>query len=75
MAYAVGKCLLRHRLQDARMSQNELANEMGVTRQQINKYVNNPPTVMSLQVAKNIASILHCDIDDLYEWVETGNNE
>jgi DNA-binding XRE family transcriptional regulator len=30
---------------------------------------------MSLQVAKNIAAILNCNIEDLYEWIEVGNNE
>ncbi|MFD2046049.1 helix-turn-helix transcriptional regulator [Ornithinibacillus salinisoli] len=73
MAYQVGRCLLRERLQNAKMSQLELAAKLGVTRQQINKYVNDPPTVMTLQVAKNISTILHCSIEDLYEWVEVGD--
>lgn len=77
MAYQVGRCLLRNRLQEARMSQNELATKMSVTRQQINKYVNasDPPVIMTLPVAKNIASILRCNIEDLYEWIEVGDNE
>jgi transcriptional regulator with XRE-family HTH domain len=75
LAYKVGRCLLRERLQSANMSQKELADKLKVTKQQIHKYVNDPPTIMSLQVAKNIATILHCNIDDLYEWVEVGDNE
>lgn len=75
MTYKVGRCLLRYRLQDANMTQLELANKMNVTKQQVNKYVNEPPTIMTLQVAKNISIILHCEIDDLYEWIEVGNNE
>lgn len=75
LAYRVGRCLLRERLESAKMSQFELANKLGVTRQQINKYVNDHPTIMTLQVAKNIAAILNCRIEDLYEWIEVGDNE
>ncbi|MBT2215882.1 helix-turn-helix domain-containing protein [Virgibacillus dakarensis] len=75
MAYKVGRCLLRSKLQDANMSQLELATKLNVTRQQINKYVSDPPTIMTLQVAKNIAAILHCSIEDLYEWIEVGDKE
>ncbi|HSH25626.1 MAG TPA: helix-turn-helix transcriptional regulator [Massilibacterium sp.] len=75
MAYKVGRCQLRKRLQEAKMSQNELAAKLKVTRQQINKYVSDPPVIMTLQVAKNIASILNCTMDDLYEWEEVGDNE
>ncbi|RDW17597.1 XRE family transcriptional regulator [Oceanobacillus arenosus] len=74
MAYKVGRCLLRQKLKDAGMTQLQLANKLGVTEQQINKYVNNRQG-MSLQVAKNIAVILNCHTDDLYEWVIVGENE
>lgn len=53
------------------MTQFQLANRLGVSEQQINKYVNDRQK-MSLQVAKNIAVILNCHIDDLYEWLEVG---
>lgn len=57
------------------MEQSELAKKLNVTRQQINKYVQNKQT-MSIEVARNIASILNCRIEDLYEWIEeVGNNE
>ncbi|MYL41785.1 helix-turn-helix transcriptional regulator [Virgibacillus salexigens] len=74
MAYKVGRCLLRYRLNDAQMNQEELSAKLGVTSQQVNKYVRNRQK-MSLQVAKNIASILDCQIEDLYEWIEAGDNE
>lgn len=54
------------------MTQTELAGHLGVTQQQISKYVNDKQK-MSLQVAKNISHILNCKIEDLYEWVEVGN--
>lgn len=75
MAYKVGRCLLREILINAGMTQQDLADKLGVTKQQINKYVNEPYTVMTLQVAKNIAAILNCHIEDIYEWVEVGKNE
>lgn len=56
------------------LSQQDIADQLGVTKQQINKYVLNKQK-MSLQVAKNIASILGCPIEDIYEWIETGHNE
>lgn len=56
------------------MTQQELANIMGVTVQQINKYVRNKQK-MSIEVAGNIALILKCRIEDLYEWIESGRNE
>lgn len=70
--YRVGKCLLRQRLKEADMTQTELAGHLGVTQQQISKYVNDKQK-MSLQVAKNISHILNCKIEDLYEWVEVGS--
>lgn len=74
MAYKVGRCLLRDLLKQKDMTQLELAERMGVTVQQINKYYLNRQK-MSLQVAKTIATILGCNIDDLYEWVEVGDRE
>lgn len=74
--FRVGKCLLRLRLRliDADMSQIELAEHLGVKIQQINKYVKNRQK-MSIQTAKNVASILKCNIEDLYEWIEVDNHE
>lgn len=74
LAYKVGRCLLRERLIEADMTQVELAIALGVRVQQINKYVLDKQK-MSLQVAYNIAVILNCRIDDLYDWIEVGFNE
>lgn len=54
------------------MTQQELAKKMGVTKQQINKYVMNKQK-MSIKVAGNIAFILCCHAEDLYEWIEVGS--
>lgn len=69
--YEVGKCLLSDRLLQTRMTQQELADRLGVTRQQINSYTNDR-RVMTLAIAKNIAAILRCEIDDLYDWIPVG---
>src|SRR5699024_2623946 len=74
LAYKVGRCLLRYRLQDSNMTQQELADAMSISVQQINKYVLNKQR-MSIEVARNIAVILNCHIEDLYEWCEVGNSE
>lgn len=74
MTYTVGRCLLRYRLQKAEMSQQELADRLGVKKQQVNSYVMGERK-MSLTTAKNISEIIDCNIDDLYEWIEVGKNE
>lgn len=56
------------------MTQEELAEILNITQQQISKYSTNKQR-MSLQVAKNIASVLKCSIEELYEWIEVGDNE
>jgi DNA-binding XRE family transcriptional regulator len=66
--YVVGKCLLSDRLIQVRMTQQELADKLGVTKQQINSYTTNR-RMMSLTTAKNIAAVVRCEISDLYEWV------
>jgi len=71
LAYKVGRCLLREHLHRVDMTQSDFAEQMGITVQQINNNVSNRQTI-SLKVAKNIAAIVRCPIDDLYEWEETG---
>jgi len=56
------------------MTQKELADKLGVSIQQINKYVTDTQR-MSIEVARNVSVILNCHIEDLYEWHEVGNSE
>lgn len=65
--YIVGRCLLSDILAELRMTQQDLADKMNVTKQQINSYATNK-AIMSLLTAKNIAAILGCSVEDLYEW-------
>ncbi|MBG9548548.1 helix-turn-helix transcriptional regulator [Cytobacillus firmus] len=69
MAYRIGKCLLSERLRQVGISQAQLAEQLKVTRQQVNKWTTNRQK-MSLETAKNVAIILDLNsIDELYEWV------
>ena len=63
----VGKCLLLDILKQKNVTQQELAEKIGVTKQQINHYIKNR-RIMSIQIAANIAYVLDCEIMDLYEW-------
>ena len=74
MAFKVGRCLLRYHLEQKGMSQRELAEKLNVTQPQVNKYVRDKQK-MSIQVARNIANILNCHMEELYEWIEVGDNE
>lgn len=67
LAYRVKRCLLRDLLYKSGISQQELADLLDVTIQQINKYVLDKQK-MSITVAKNVSHILNCTIDDLYDW-------
>ena len=73
MAYFVGKCQLQVLLDRNGISQQELAKRLGITRQQVNKY-SRDKTVMSYQVAYNIAEILGCNMSELYQ-MELSYNE
>ncbi|KIL42047.1 hypothetical protein SD70_02350 [Gordoniibacillus kamchatkensis] len=70
MAYKVGRCLLQRRLQEAGMTQQDLANRINMSRQQVSDYATGVKNSMHLSTAKTIASAIGCSIDDLYEWIE-----
>ena len=56
------------------MTQQELADQLDITVQQINKYVLNRQK-MSYETAYNISKKINCHMDELYEWIETGHEE
>lgn len=68
LPHSVGKCLLADLLKKAGMTQQELALKLDVPKQQINKYVHNRQ-YMSYKTAREIAYILNCPMEDLYEWI------
>lgn len=67
MPFRAGKCLLRSRLKQARLTQTQLAERLNLSQQMISHYVNGRK-MMSFEVAYNIAAILDCNIEDLYLW-------
>lgn len=64
---ALGRCLLQQRLRERKMSQIELSLATGISESMISKYANNYK-VMSLKQAKLISDVLHCLIEELYDW-------
>lgn len=69
MALRIGKCRLRKLLSKANMNQTKLAIKSGVSRQMIVKYIAGSAP-MPLEKAMNIAAVLGCSMEDLYEWIE-----
>lgn len=69
MAYKAGRCLLRVRLREAGLKAADVAERLGMKESQISDYANNRKR-MSLETAKNIAVIVGCHIDDLYDWID-----
>lgn len=67
MAFRAGKCLLRSRLKQSKITQVDLAKRVNLSPQMISHYIFNRK-VMSLENAKSIADVLDCSIEDLYEW-------
>jgi len=49
------------------MTQQDLADQLDITIQQINKYVLNRQK-MSIETAYNISRILNCHMEELYSW-------
>jgi transcriptional regulator with XRE-family HTH domain len=68
MAYRIGRCLLSKRLRLVGMTQTQLAERLGVQRQQVSRWARNEQG-MSLESAYNVATILDCYMDDLFEWI------
>lgn len=72
--YKVGKCRLQEFLDASGMTQTDLAHKVNVSRQQVSRFANNR-RIMSYEVAKNISSLLNCEMDELYEFLEVDNKE
>ncbi|WP_280754178.1 helix-turn-helix transcriptional regulator [Paenibacillus sp. LBL] len=68
MAFSQGRCLLKQRLAQRRMTQSELSRRTGYSRQLISHYANNR-AYMSPGAMRTISYVLRCDMEDLYDWV------
>ncbi|MFD1128244.1 helix-turn-helix domain-containing protein [Paenibacillus provencensis] len=69
MALARGRCRLRYLLARARMSQAELGRRTDYSPQQISNWVNEREKI-PWDAALNIAYVLSCSMEDLYEVVD-----
>lgn len=66
--FDVGKCRLNEILDQRKMTQVDLADKLGMKKQQINAYANNE-TTMSYKTAKNISYQLNVQMDELYDFI------
>jgi transcriptional regulator with XRE-family HTH domain len=67
LLYHVGKCRLGYLLKSRKITQQELAKKIGLTKQQISQYINNE-IKMSYNTAYIIAKELNVPMESLYEW-------
>lgn len=65
----IGRCRLRSILRARKLRQTRFAEMVGMTKQQVNDYVNDR-AIMTLETARRVAKALGCQIEDLYDWVE-----
>jgi len=66
MRYELGRCLLRIRLQERGLKQQDIVDSLGYRKSEISEYANNK-RIMSIEVAINIAKFLMCSVEDLYQ--------
>lgn len=69
MADRIGRCRLGSILRSKKIRQTRFAEMVGMTKQQVNDYVNGRK-IMTLETARRVAQTLGCKVEDLYEWVE-----
>ncbi|QHZ45857.1 helix-turn-helix transcriptional regulator [Bacillus swezeyi] len=73
VTFKVGKCRIPELCSKRGIDQTQLAAKVGLTKQHITDYVSlrNKP---SIERAYNLAKILGCSIEELYEWSEVSDN-
>lgn len=64
-----GRCLLKQLLKKKGLTQRELASRLNVNESQVSEWVNDIK-VMTLLTAVNVARVLNCTVEELYEWHE-----
>lgn len=67
MKVVIRRCLLGEILSKSSINQRQLAHLSGKTESQISEYITGTRR-MSLTTAVNIARIVGCNAEDLYEW-------
>lgn len=74
MLYRAGKCLLRYRLAQRKMTQAQLAEKSGKSVQRVSDHVHERAG-MSKETMYTYARILGCHMEDLHEWVYVGRDK
>lgn len=64
--YTLGHCRLSKVLADANMTQQELADKTGYSKQEISNWANMVKKRMDLEIAISIAEAIGCDVRELY---------
>lgn len=65
--HKVSRCNLKRLLVQREMTQTELADRLGITVQQINKYALNQ-RLPNVEITKSILVELDCSFDDLFDF-------
>lgn len=65
--HKVRRCNLKRLLAQRNMTQTELADRLGITVQQLNKYALNH-RLPSVELTKSILVELDCSLDELFDW-------
>lgn len=63
----IKRCLIPDLCRKNRISQTDLASKLKMTPQQISDY-SRGRFKPNIEIAKNIALVLHCTTDELFEW-------
>ncbi|WP_298833996.1 helix-turn-helix transcriptional regulator [uncultured Planococcus sp.] len=69
----MGRCLLQRRLDERKLSRREFSQRTGLSEQRISD-IARKRFVLTLPNARFIAQVLGCTIDDLYEWLPSGED-
>lgn len=70
MKVDLGRCLLHERLLESGMTKEELAHRLRYKVERLSDFIDNK-RVMPLQVAINIADMIGCAVNALYELIPT----
>lgn len=73
MEVIIGSCLLRSVLSKHDISTKELISRTGMSKQQVNSYLNEG-RVMTLSTAIKVSFVIGCCVLDLYEWKITSSS-
>ncbi|MEC1625485.1 helix-turn-helix transcriptional regulator [Bacillus subtilis] len=74
ITFKVGKSRIPELCENLGLEHAQLAAKVGLTKSHISDYIS-LRNIPSIERAYNIARILGCSPEDLYEWIEVSGNE